>query len=143
VSTASIASHGNAAVIFGNADFENSGVLSATDTSVNTSSNPIEDEGSAVLDITGATFVNKAGGLIETGQNFGSGLIAIGAATDFTNDGTLSTLNPATSTGGTIDIAAFAGQRHDRDQRGWAGHAGDRNQQHPDHRFYRCRHSEP
>jgi hypothetical protein len=107
VSTASINAHGNAAVIIGNADFENSGVLSATDASANVGPSSPEDEGRAELDITGATFVNEAGGLIETGQSFGVGLVAIGAATDFTNDGTLSTWNPATSTGGTIDIAAF------------------------------------
>jgi hypothetical protein len=107
LSAVSINAHGNAAVVIGNADFENFGVLAATDVSANNGSSPFGEEGFAELDITGAIFVNEVGGLIETGQSFGGGLVVVSGATSFTNDGTLSTMGPGATQGGTIDIEGF------------------------------------
>jgi hypothetical protein len=98
---------GNALIAIQNADFENSGVLSAADNSQFENPDLGINEGTAELDIAAGTFMNHAGGIIETGQAFGIGFVTIAAGTDFTNDGTLSTRDPTTSAGGTIDIAAF------------------------------------
>jgi Hint domain len=88
-----------------NADFENSGVLSAIDASATNGGGLPSGTGS--LWIAAATFDNHAGGIIETGQSLGSGFITIAASTNFTNDGTLSTWDQTSGAGGTIDIGAF------------------------------------
>ena len=96
---------GDAPVALQSADFENFGVLTAIDTSTTLSFN--FGPGVAQLEITATTFANHAGGIIETGESLGVGVISIAANTNFTNDGTLSTWDQTASFGGTIDIAAL------------------------------------
>jgi hypothetical protein len=91
-------------ISIGAADFENAGVISGTDASVpGTGVSGVEMQ----VSLTGSTFVNHAGGLIEVGQSLGIGLMTIAASTAFTNNGTLLTQAPSATSGGTIDIAAF------------------------------------
>ena len=100
---------GSTSITIANNDFENFGVINATDTSGPPESASLffSGPGSDNLDITSATFVNHAGGVVEVGQSYGTSKLTIAGTTDFTNDGTLSTWDPTTSAGGTIDIAGF------------------------------------
>ena len=106
-----ISGAGHALITVQNADFENFGVLSATDSSapanVGVGNTLHQVPTSAGLVINGGVFVNHAGGIIETGQSSGVGFITVSAATSFTNDGTLSTMGPDAIQGGTIDIEGF------------------------------------
>ena len=99
------------AISFQSTDFENFGTIDAIDQSTPEQQLPppfVYSAGVMTTSMTGATFVNHAGGLIETGQSAGVAIITVAATTAFTNDGTLLTMDatPTSIEGGTIDIAA-------------------------------------
>jgi hypothetical protein len=105
----------NSAVDITNTSFLNFGVIDNVDASAELPPlSPLGQidlgrTGRAITEINSAVFDNEAGGIVETGQDFGAGDIQIAATVALTNDGVISTWDGTTTSGGSVEIATVVG----------------------------------